>query len=102
MLRIIGKRNSPFQRDTADGEISQAGLHKRNNFIPASLPPDEFRILFVKLEQGLLEGGELKEITFFGKPFRLTAAIGARHRRAGITFRSVSLAGHTIPAGIRA
>ena len=50
---------------------------------------DEIRILFVKIEQRLLERGKLEEIIFFGDGFGGAAAIGTIFAGLGVVHVSV-------------
>ena len=54
---IIRKRNAPFQRGTADGQVFEAAFHERDDFVAAAFRANEHRIFCVQVEEPVLECG---------------------------------------------
>jgi len=76
--------DAPFDGGAADGDVLEALLYKRDDFIAARLGPDELGIILVELEQPLLERRKLEVEILLGDGFRRTPAIRARIAGLGI------------------
>ncbi len=72
-----------------DAEIAQAAFDEGEYFIAAGFRLNEVGILFVEIEQDVLERGELEEIVRFRDGFRRPSAIGAGLSRLHVNVRVV-------------
>ena len=90
--------NAPFDGGPADGDVLEALLHERDHFIAARFRADEFGIVFVELEQPLLERRKLEVEILLGDGFGGASAIRAGIARLG--FVDVQLIEDAILAGV--
>src|SRR5882762_711393 len=99
MLGIVGYRNAPGKRRSADREIAQAATHERNHFIAPCLGTDELWV-GIKFEQLLLKSRQLEEVILF--LYGLGRPSAVRTGSAWFHAINVELVGDTILSGVSA
>ena len=84
VLGIVRPGQAPLHGLAADGDIAQAGLDEALHLVAAEGGPDEIGLVLVKLQELVLEGGELEKVVLLGNDFRGTAAKRAIDRIGGV------------------
>src|SRR5581483_3712859 len=98
--RVAFDGYAPLDRGPADRKVAQALLYERDHFVAARLGKDEIGLVFVELQQPVLEFGELEIEILFGDRLRGPSAI--RARIAGFRFADVEFVEDAILSGVGA
>src|SRR5207244_11094674 len=77
MRRFVRHRDAPLDGGPAHGDVLEALLYKRDDFVAARFGLDEVGLILVELEQPIAEGRELEVEIFFRDSFCGTSAIRA-------------------------
>ena len=73
VLVIAWNRHTPVKRGARNRKVLQSLRNEPDDFVAARVRSDEFRVLFVELEQFVLVGRQTEEVGLFFCPFDFRA-----------------------------